>query len=352
MLILGLTSRYPRVRWLLAAALCGTSALSQPPAKVWTVDLSADKDFRNRLSIAEVSLSPPHVSFISGSKIICDFYSEEEVGFYPSLRDQRFHVLEVDAQTGELGNKIDFPSMDDHAASFPAADGGFVVLAGEELRKFSSSFVPGASYPTPLSKVNQPPDVWSLDSAPGENEVLLYHRYEKTSAEFLWLRTGDLSIIRKSPTDVHLVVRASNIVAITEKTKCNKCVSYFLSDDMLLLDKGSRYSIETIHGEKRGSGGLDSGIDDFARSNHSQRVAYMTGHFKGHGLLYKTNFDSLTGRIVVLDWGANKEVAQLKLDEPAGNPSDGLSQSALALSPDGKYLAVLLHHTLTCYRLP
>jgi DNA-binding beta-propeller fold protein YncE len=78
----------------------------------------------------------------------------------------------------------------------------------------------------------------------------------------------------------------------------------------------------------------------------------MTGHFKGHGLLYKTNFDSLTGRIVVLDWGANKEVAQLKLDEPAGNPSDGLSQSALALSPDGKYLAVLLHHTLTCYRLP
>ncbi|MGD0628888.1 MAG: hypothetical protein ABR987_06020, partial [Terracidiphilus sp.] len=38
-------------------------------------------------------------------------------------------------------------------------------------------------------------------------------------------------------------------------------------------------------------------------------------------------------------------------NERTTNPSAGLSQMALALSPNGEFLAVLLHHTLSFYRL-
>jgi hypothetical protein len=77
----------------------------------------------------------------------------------------------------------------------------------------------------------------------------------------------------------------------------------------------------------------------------------VTGHYVGSGSPVQTNFESITGKIMVLDWNMNKPVAEIEVNEPAGNPSAGLTQMALALSPNGKYLAVLLHHTLSLYRL-
>lgn len=52
------------------------------------------------------------------------------------------------------------------------------------------------------------------------------------------------------------------------------------------------------------------------------------------------------------DWNTNKVIAEIDVNEHASNPSAGLAQMALALSPDGKYLVVLFHHTLTTYQLP
>lgn len=142
---------------------------------------------------------------------------------------------------------------------------------------------------------------------------------------------------------------------------CKLCNAYFLANDLIFVDRSfvatgivrrGTYSIETVSGEKRASGRLDYGAGDFTRAANTPRLAYLSGHYQGSGFPIQTHFNSLTGKFTVLDWNTNKRVAEIEVSEPAGNPSAGLIQSALALSPDGKYLLVLLHHTLTCYRLP
>jgi hypothetical protein len=341
---------------------------------LWSVDLGTDGDFQRRLSVSEVLLSPPSVNYLNDSQIICAFYDREKIGFDPSLTVPTFYVLEIDAHTGALGRKLSFRSIDDRSRALPVADGGFVVLAAQELEKFDSRFLPGQSLATSIGGTRQTPGIWLVDVTPGGTEVALYARRGGTSL-FEWLRSDDLSLLASLPTSVNWTIQASNTGVTTYKDQhldivsksgsvllsCLYCIPHFLTDDLLFVDRGfvdtgihrqGSYSIETISGEKQASGRLDHGAGDFTRAANSSRLAYLSGHFRSSGFPIQTHFDSLTGKITVLDWTANKRVAEIEVNESAGNPSAGLTQSALALSPDGKYLLVLLHHTLTCYRLP
>ena len=353
------------VKLLAMLALCAARIDAQTPTTLWSVDLGADKDFQKRLTIQEVLLGPPFVSFLNESQIICSFYDREKVGFDPSIEQPIFHVLEIDVRTGAFGRKLDFQSVNDRSLAFPVADGGFVVLAGQELRKFSSSFVPGLTYPTPVGGTYRLPDYWLADVAPEGKEIILFNRHEHDMA-FKWLRSDDLTLMRNLPTGINWRITGSNNAVTDFRNEqlailsmggtvlrtCKLCIFNFLTDDLLFIDTGRTYSIETIRSQKRASGKLDGGASDFARSFHASRFAFLSGHYNGSGFPIRRNFNSLTGKIIVLDWNTNKRVAEIDVNEPAGNPSAGLTQSALALSPDGDYLLVLLHHTMTCYRLP
>lgn len=193
---------------------------------------------------------------------------------------------------------------------------------------------------------------------------------------FKWLRSTDLSLLSSLPSsgfDLNMNASSNSVTTYRDERldvvsksgsvlfSCRSCIPHFLTDDLLFVDRGfvdtgidrqGTYSIETLSGEKRASGRLDHGAADFTRAANASRLAYLSGHFRGSGFPVQTHFNSLGGKITVLDWSANKRVAEIEINEPAGDPSAGLTQSALALSPDGKYLLVLLHHTLTCYRLP
>ncbi|MGB8262004.1 MAG: hypothetical protein WCE75_16715 [Terracidiphilus sp.] len=344
-------------QWLIICAIGSLYTLAQPPTKLWSINLNGNADFYKRASILEVSLTPPSVGFLNDDQIICGFYDREEIGFDPSVKGYVFHVLAIDARTGRFGRELDFQSENDNSRALPVADGGFVVLAGQELKKFTSSFTPSLSYPTPIGGTYQLPDLWRMDVAPGGDRILLYHRHGKEGSEFRWITSNDLTEFNKIPTGYHAIALASNSAILINDVRdrvilsdqgtrplCNRCEAYFLTDDLVFIDREREYSIETTEGERRGGGRLDLGVLHFARAATASRFAYETGHY--------TRFRSLSGEIRVQDWSTNQRVADIRVNEPAGNPSDGLNQMALALSPDGKYLAVLLHHTLSCYRLP
>jgi hypothetical protein len=341
------------------------AVFAQSPMKLWSIDLATDKDFHKRTGVPEVSLNPPSVNFLNEAQILCDFYDEEKIGFNPSLTPRGYHVLEINAQSGAFGRKLDFQSLDDRSRALPVADGGFVVLAGAELKKFSSTFIPGPSYPTPIESLNHQPDIWLIDVAPSGRSLLLYHRRaSENEGTGTRIRTTDLTTINSSQVPFSRVIRASDdagifgtidselISAKETRVLCNQCNAYFLTDNLVFLGGERTYSIEAIAGGKRASGSLNLEAMDFNRSAQTTRFAYSTGHYIGSGFPIQTKVDTITGKIMVLDWGNNKTIAEIDINEPAGNPSDGLNQSALAISPHGKYLAVLLHHTLSLYRRP
>jgi hypothetical protein len=351
---------------IVVALFLAVSASAQKPTKLWSIDLSADQDFHKRLSVLEVSLDAPSINFLSNSQIICDFYDGEKGGYNLSMPPSGYHVLEIDANNGAFGRKLDFQPVDDHSRALPTDDGGFVVFTGKELKKFNNAFAPGISYPTPREQVYDVLDRWLVDVAPSLQTILLYyHRPRDTQGLWTWLRTKDFTVVMSFQSSLASGIYASDTEAIhdgvgnlqllsAEKSSvlCTRCSAYFLTDDLLFLDEQNSYTIETTACEDRGKGNLGGGGERFARAAHSPRFAYVTGGIVGWGFPIQTHFNEVSGKVRVWDWTTNKVIAEIDVNEHAGNPSAGLAQMALALSPDGKYLAVLLHHALTLYRLP
>jgi hypothetical protein len=342
------------------------SVSAQPPAKLWSIDLGRDRDFHERLSFEEVLLDPPSVDFLNDSQIICAFYSGAKVGTDEAHASSGYHVLEIDPRTGALGRKLEFSAFESNYRALPVADGGFVVFANDELRKFSNQFVPGSSYSTARVQAGEYFDRWLVDVAPGGHTMLLYsHQPEGTQGQWTWLRTADLAVIESAQASLAGMIQASDTAGIFDGTDdrellsggkatvlCTRCNVHFLTDDLLFLDKQQSYAVQTVDGKERAVGKLDIEALHFSRAAQATRFAYVTGHYVGSGSPLQTHFESITGKIMVLDWSTNRPVAEIDVNEPAGNPSAGLTQMALAFSPDGKYLAVLLHHTLSLYRLP
>jgi hypothetical protein len=335
--------------------------------KVWSVDLAKDTDFDKRLRVLEVSLDAPSINFLSNSQIICDFYDGESGGYNLSMPPSGYHVLEIDANNGAFGRKLDFQPVDDHSRALPTDDGGFVVFTGRELKKFNNEFAPGVSYITPREQVGDVLDRWLVDVAPGLQTILLYyHRPGDQQGRWTWLRAEGLNIIKSlqaSPPTA--MIQASDTEAIfggignqqllsagKATVICVRCNAYFLADDLLFVDEEKSYTIETTAGENRRKGNLGIGGEKLARAAHAPRFAYATGGIVGWGFPIQTHFNKIAGKIRVWDWTTNKVIAEIDVNEPVGNPSAGLAQMGLALSPDGKSLAVLLHHTLSLYRLP
>jgi hypothetical protein len=342
--------------WLLF--ISAISAHAQKATLLWSVDLAKDPDFEKRLSVSEVLLTPPAVAFLNDEQIICSFYDDERVGFDLSLTRNRFHVLEIDAHTGAFGRKLDFPSVDDKAKALPLADGSFVVLAGDKLQEFHKDFTLAFSYPTPIAGANQLPDSWLMDIAPGGGEIALYHHLgAEDRQDMTWLRSSDLAPVRTIAAEGGFFLTASNnayIIDSMDQEPCTGCLAWYLTDDLLFVDRPTHfadhraYAIQTLSGKRIASGPLEGGGADISRSMNSTRVAFLHGGGSQFSLTFQP---PVAATVTVLDWTTKKRLVELELTQPATNPSVGFSQSALALSPEGKYLLVLLHHTLTCYKL-
>jgi hypothetical protein len=353
---------------LLLLSVAAMVAGAQSPARLWSVDLAKDTSFDKRLSVLEVSLDAPSINFLSNSQIICDFYDGEKGGYNLSMPPSGYHVLEIDANNGALGRKLDFQPVDDHSRSLPTDDGGFVVFTGKELKKFNNEFGLGVSYPTPREQVGDVLDRWLVDVAPSLQTILVYHgRPGDTQDRWTWLRAKDLTIANSIQASLAMMIQASDTRAIfwggvnearllssegKSAVICARCDANFLTDDLLFVDKGKSYDIQTAEGKQQGAGRLDVQALKLTRAARTTRLAYVTGPYAGWGFPIQTHFNKITGKIIVEDWSTNKVLVQIEVNEPAGNPSAGLTQMALALSPDGRYLAVLLHHTLSLYRLP
>ena len=136
--------------------------------------------------------------------------------------------------------------------------------------------------------------------------------------------------------------------------ECRPGMTRMLTDDLIFLALRREYKIVTTAGEVRSSGKLKIGAYQFHRSSSADRFAFTTGFYKGSGFPLQTEFaPQMTVHVLVSK--TLKQVAEQTLQEPAvpkGGVSHGFRQSAVALSPDGRRLLVLLNSTLSLYRIP
>jgi hypothetical protein len=131
-------------------------AVGEGEGKLWSVDLSNDPDFAKRTQAPEVLLRPPTIDFLNEDKIIVAFDDGAMSLPAPKIVPFGFHVLEVQATTGAFGTKLSSQVLVNTAQAQPIGDGEFIVLAVEELTRYSASFKKLASFPTPSALHGEP----------------------------------------------------------------------------------------------------------------------------------------------------------------------------------------------------
>jgi hypothetical protein len=355
------------------------------PTQVWSIDLSSDPDFAKRAQ-AE-NLRPPTLDFLDNERVVVAFDDNSSALSGFEMRPFGFHVLEVDSTTGKLGEKLSWGVQNHTSQALPVGKGNLLVLVGEQLKEFSSTFEELASIPVPLKLHGNPtpmhlpsglflnPDYekWQIDVAPGGTTVVLAH-HDFPSVMVEWLRSSDLGTIGSTTAfsgaglkdlfagnefalvfvdtvSPMLVLRSGEHRALCE---CRPGMARVLTDDLIFLALRTKYEIVSTSGEVQSSGKLKIGAYQFHRSLSADRFAFTTGFYRGSGFPLQTEFaPQLT--VHVLDSKTLKQVAEKTLQEPAvpkGGVSHGFRQSAVALSPDGRRLLVLVNSRLSLYHLP
>jgi hypothetical protein len=364
---------------LLLSVCLLASALSENPVKLWSVDLSRNQDFQKRMQTPEVLLDPPIIDFINDKQIIVSFEDDDPWSPDPNRKPFGFHVLEVEANSGMLGRKLSFEVLT-ASQTMAASDDTFLVLAGEELKRFSNSFQQVAGLPTPLKLHGRPTEqtagdrsflnpryeTWQMDMAPGGRVVVLAHSKGPRDTEFRWLRTEDFTTVATTQVERfrwrmsagnRAVLSSRNpdtmLISSSQQTSiCARCASaYFINDDLIFLDEGNKYEIRTVSGKTQASGKLNREAFPFHRAANATRFAYATGVYKGSGFPLQTHFAAHMA-VRVFDWSTMRRVTEIGFDEPEKAVSSGFKESAIALSPDGRRLLVLNDSMLNCYRLP
>jgi hypothetical protein len=273
-----------------------------------------------------------------------------------------FHVLQIETASGSLGKKLSFEVLLNTSQAQPTGNGDFLVLEGEELKKFSTSFKELASFPTPLKLHGQPTEqqtgggyylnpryeTWRMDVAPGRRVFVLAHVKDPRQMELTWLRTSDFATIAsvgRTPSDQQGMSAGNQAVWLfpygwaklvspsgEDYSLCERCLrGYFLTDDLVFLDKRNKYTVQTISGEVKAAGKLELGTTKFCRAANASRLAYATGHCKGSGFPLTTHFAAHM-EVKAFDWTTMKQIADLTFDEPERPVSSGFKQSAIALS--------------------
>jgi hypothetical protein len=360
-------------------------AFSQSVVKLWSVDLSQDQDFRMRSNAPEEVLRRPMLDFLNEDQIIVAF--DDNAMSTLTARTTipfGFHVLEVGVGSGNLGRKLLFKVIVDTSQAEATGEGNFLVLTGEEVKKFSPSFKEVASFPTPLELHGHPTEqrlggtiflnphyeLWSMHVAIDGKSFALAHRQNPREMEVTWLRTSDFAVLdtaEGTPVNRERITTkgqevwlfpynwAKRLLSSFELLPiCNGCLeAHFLTDDLVFLDEQDKYEIKTISGKTRARGKLQIGAIRFSRASNATRFAYATGHAKGWGFPLQTHFAPHM-EVKVFDWSTMKQMGKISFDmpeQPENSVSSGFKESAIALSPNGHQLAVLTGSVLNLYKL-
>jgi len=346
------------------------------------------------------------VSFCDGSW--GDYPVNTPRGFF------HFRSFFIDTQNHALtGPTLSWPTPDDDSVLLPLADGGFIVLAGGQLVHYSSDFqmqkqapVPadpeneGEEFETLNGRVNQIAD-WKAEEDPGEKVVTLTHYVWQKGTTYFWIDPESLRTLgvtsnnadkrryavalSRTPTP-HVVgsfsperMRHGAILPASEAVIYNAwgqpmiayedgswqrfCSAFqvaswatFASEDKFFVSYGRNRKVRNalVNSDCRvllDLPGIYNGEVD-ATSLSGNRIAISERRLGGMSLFTSAISATLTIRLWDLSLDPPREIQKLTFSQKkTGTVVRGMDDFAVAISPNGKLLAVLVGSTLMLYAI-
>lgn len=400
----------------LFVVLSASGALAQPPVQssqkpVWTFDLEKNSpSYAARMDrlkkVFRPSLPRPQLAFLD-SKTLAVSFADGSWQDYPGTTRGLFHfrTFFIDTEKRALtGPTLSWPTPDDDSTLLPLADRGFIILAGNQLVRYSSDFSVEKQASVPADPGNEGPEFenynavtvyqighWRAQEDPKEEVVILVHS-GPDGGSYFWIDPRSLKATASStgegadnhisdtagqslglssrisrdtilPASQAVIYNSLNrpILATAHGSQQYLCSSFepsfqatFASDDKLffkyLRDRKFRYAL--VDDQCRvllDLPGLNNGEVD-AVSSAGNRIAITERPPMRTSFLTRTVTTGL--RIRVWDLDPSSEVYELSFAQgKRGSVVGGMDDFAVALSPDGKMLAVLIDATLMVYAI-
>ncbi len=368
--------------------LCGCSnVLSKPaPTPLWTTDLLQNPVYAQRAKLEGkppvYHLASPQVAFLGSDTLAVSFTDDAQVmANLSQLLHFHFRTIFLNAKDGKFEDReLSWPTMDSDAKLLPMKDGGFVVVAGQKLYRYSSDCQLSAQASMPADPDNdsgsefgyEPSSIiprqlthWTAEEDPSEEFVVLRHTTPK-EISFFWLNNrlqvlegpikSEGSGVGFSASD-EFILQGSFIGDRTGKWQLlcpayKNSVGTFVSEDKVFVtynrSRTTRYALATTDCTQFSDLPGAPGWRVVARAASGNRVAISEASMK----------DTLSGaattvNIHLWDTSSAQELLSFRL-EPQVERGPWVRAPALvaAFSPDGKRLAVLFGTTLSLCVVP
>lgn len=313
-----------------------------------------------------------------------------------------FRTFFIDTEKHALtGPTLSWPTPDDDSVLLPLAHGGFIILAGKQLISYSSDFQVQKEAHVPADPMNREEEFepyhdavvnqiehWKAEEDPRQKIVTLIHSVRDNTTYF-WINLDSLSVVGSANSSDAPPLRASGSFtqekmqhhgiilsaarAVISGAWAYPTVAYddgswqffcptlepfsqatFASEDNLFAKysnhKEIRYAL--VDNDCRvllDLPGINNGEVD-ARSLSQDRIAISE-----RSPLYTSLFSrAITVRLNIRTWDFDppREILKLSFSQTkTGSVVTGMDDFAVALSPDGRMLAVLIDSTLMLYAI-
>lgn len=352
-------------------------------------------------------LPRPQLAFLNANTIAVSFADGSWQDYPVNTPRGLFHfrTFFIDEEKHALtGPTLSWPTPDDDSVLLPLAHGGFIILAGRQLVRYSSDFQVQKEAHVPADPMNATEEEfkpyhdavvyqiahWRAQEDPKQPIVTLTHSVRENMTYF-WINPDSLSVVGSannsdvpppraigSFTPEKMQLRGSILSAsqaVVSSTWAYPTIAYddgswqpfcpilepfsqatFASEDKLFAKysnhKEVRYALVDNHCRVLlDLPGINNGEVD-ARSLSGNRIAISERSFGDTSLFTGAMVAKLSIRVWDLDLDPPREILKLGFSQKkTGSVVTGMDDFAVALSQDGKLLAVLIGTTLMVYAI-
>jgi len=232
----------------LCAAFLVSSALAQVPIKwsqkpVWTFDLQRSSLCAARMErVRKVGprLPRPQLAFLSANTLAVSFadgsWQDYPVNTPRGLFHFRTFFIDTDKHAPR-GPTLSWPTPDDDSVLLPLSHGGFIILAGKQLVRYSSDFQVQKEAHVPANPMNATEEEfepyhdavvyqiahWRAQEDPEQQIVTLTHSVRDNTTYF-WINPDSLSVVARQTA---ATLPHSVPTALSLKNRCSIMEAFF-----------------------------------------------------------------------------------------------------------------------------
>jgi len=341
-----------------------------------TVNLSNDATFLEGSKGEFAVRTPLELGFIDDSTLILSYDNRTNFEEDPALRNT-FTVLSVSADSGVTLDRLQQDAPPGSSAATPTANGRFAVLSGTTLKLYAKDFrvERERDVPPPVcSNILITPGDFvhlrciynrqRLDVSPDGRTLLIRSAATLPLFKWTWFESSSFRQIAEWTAAGNENFHAGDNEFIAERGRgrpnlvteqANRSLgdacwrSHFVASNLRLESSDNSLELKDASGAVIYRAKVNELTDELASSANSSRFVYVT--VSGFGVLPQIGHRKMHFRMHVCDWRNRREIAAFNYDAPIDGPVIAAPDSAVAISPRGHVVVLLVGSSLMFFRI-